>query len=169
MNNYNRISYGDHTKSYLGDIYYYYYNDGYYSIIANKLAGLSISYLLLIIMNILTNCIDYTDLLLFDGNIYTNLTTNPTTNLTINTIPSPVFITDYIHMEKWYPKSPYLIICFILYVIYIICNTISFFNDFKKYRVIKYIFNTELNITDNKLRFITWDKIINRIKINKSK
>ena len=153
--NYNRISYGDSTKSYLNDLYYYYYNNGYYSIIANKITNLSIGYLLLIIINILTNCIDYNGLLLLSNNNFTY----------VELSQQPVYLSSYIDIKKWFPKSSYLIICFILYVIYLFCNSINFYNSLKKFRNIKNVFNTDLNIRDNKLQFITWDKIISRIKL----
>lgn len=127
------------------DLYQYYFNNGFHNIIIEKISKLLISYLLIFIINLVINCIDYKEL------------------LTLDSKKTYQYLYDYIDMSKWFPSNPYLIICFMLYCIYLISNTINCISMIKKFRKIRIIYNKYLNINDYRLKFVTWDEIIGLI------
>lgn len=131
------------NKNIITDLYLYYFYNGFNSILAEKTIHLIISYILIFIFNFLINCVDYDSL--------------------INLQSSRESIYTYIHLENWVPKNPYLIICFVLYSIYLFCITINYASSIKKFYKIKKIYNYYLNLDDGKLRFISWDQIIQNI------
>ena len=136
-------------SSLLSDIYQYYYYGGLKYIVVNNIVKLLISYILLFIINLLTNCIDYPRLL-----------TNDEHNSNDDKL------TDFIHMSRWFPSHPYLIICFVLYCIYLFCITLGTFQTINKFINIRQIYKNVLNITDNQLKYLTWDNIVNIILEN---
>lgn len=124
------------------ELYQYYYQNGLHSIMTDKIVKIMISYSLIFIINLLVNCIDYKKII------------NPNMN-------EKLYLYDFIILSNWFPTNPYLIICFSLYCLYLISLTINLITSYKKIKRIKKIYNDILNISDNKLKFISWDEIVN--------
>lgn len=124
------------------ELYQYYYQNGFHAIMTDKIVKIMISYSLIFIINLLVNCIDYKKLI------------NPDIN-------EKVYLYDFIILSNWFPTNPYLIICFSLYCLYLISLTINLIKCYQKIKIIKKIYNEILNISDNKLKFISWDEIVN--------
>jgi hypothetical protein len=139
------------SKNIIIDLYQYYFYNGFNNILIEKSIHLLISYLLIFLINFLINCIQYNELINIQPNIQPNQRKNDKT------------IFDYIDMSNWFPNNPYLIICFILYCIYLISISLNFVTTIKKFWKIRKIYNKYLNINDYRLKFITWDEIVNNI------
>lgn len=108
------------NKNIITDLYQYYFYNGFNSILAEKTIHLIISYILIFIFNLLLNCVDYKSL--------------------INLESSKQSIYDYVHLDQWIPTNPYLIICFVLYSVYLFCITINYVSSIKKfYKIKKYL------------------------------
>jgi hypothetical protein len=162
-------------KTIITDLYQYYFYNGFYNIYTEKIIRLLISYLLIFIINLVINCIDYKALITLSNNYDTSISHTNQSNLSSNqsTHQSPPqyiqlhketkSIYDYINLSNWFPTNPYLIICFILYCIYLFCITINCIGTIKKFWKIRKIYNRYLNINDYRLKFITWDEIVSQI------
>jgi hypothetical protein len=137
-------------KTIITDLYQYYFYNGFHNILTEKIIRLLISYLLIFIINLVINCINYNEL------------------LSLSDTSSPIqrehhYIYDYIELSNWFSKNPYLIICFVLYCIYLFSITINCIGTIKKFWKIRKIYNKYLNINDYRLKFISWDNIISEI------
>jgi hypothetical protein len=159
------------SKNIIIDLYQYYFYNGFNNILIEKSIHLLISYLLIFLINFLINCIQYNELIYLDNEliipphqtIHQNLSSNTTKNTSTYIYSIHKSIYDYIDMSEWFPKNPYLIICFILYCIYLISISLNFFITIKKFWKIRKIYNQCLKINDYRLKFITWDEIVNNI------
>ena len=164
-------------KTIITDLYQYYFYNGFHNILTEKLIRLLISYLLIFIINLVANCIDYKSLIMLSRNNYDITTyqlnqtsqTSQSSQSTSNA-PSNIYIHketrsiyNYIDLSNWFPTNPYLVICFALYCIYLFCITINFIGTVRKFWKIRKIYNRYLNINDYRLKFITWDEIISKI------
>ena len=120
---------------------------------------------MLFIINLLTNCIEYSKLInLPDLRIINPFNPSNSSHSSHSSLSNQyVSIYDYIHLDTWFPTNPYLIICFIFYGLYLICITINFINTIKKFYKIKKIYHKYLEINDYRLKFITWDEIVSII------
>jgi hypothetical protein len=137
-------------KTIITDLYQYYFFNGFHNILTEKIIRLLISYLLIFIINLVINCINYKALLSLS-------------NDTITIKREHNYIYNYIELQNWFPKNPYLIICFVLYCIYLFSITINCIGTIRKFWKIRKIYNKYLNINDYRLKFITWDDIISQI------
>ena len=135
------------SKNILTDLYQYYFYNGFQNIVTERLVKLLISYTLLFIINFLINCINYSNLILLD--------TTPAEDHTQ--------IYNYITITNWFPTNPYLIICFSIYILYILAITLNTVTSIKKFWRIRKIYNKYLQISDYKLKFLTWDNIVDTI------
>uniref|UniRef100_A0A6C0HLL8 Autophagy-related protein 9 n=1 Tax=viral metagenome TaxID=1070528 RepID=A0A6C0HLL8_9ZZZZ len=138
-------------KNILLDLYQYYFYNGYHNIVTERFIRLLISYSLLFLINFLINCINYDKLISLDSQ------TPPSTG------SHSIAIYQYITIEQWFPSNPYLIVCFIIYIIYLLAITLNTISTIQKFWHIKNIYNRYLNITDSKLKFLTWDAIVDTI------
>lgn len=57
--------------------------------------------------------------------------------------------------------NPYLFICFCIYCIYLIFLSMNMINTIKKFLRIREIYSKYLKINDYRIKFITWDDIVN--------
>ncbi len=137
-------------KTIITDLYQYYFFNGFHNILTEKIIRLLISYLLIFIINLVINCINYKALLSLS-------------NDTITIKREHNYIYNYIELQNWFPKNPYLIICCVLYCIYLFSITINCIGTIRKFWKIRKIYNKYLNINDYRLKFITWDDIISQI------
>jgi len=137
-------------KTIITDLYQYYFYNGFHNILTEKIIRLLISYLLIFIINLVINCIDYSALLSLSD-----------TSSSIQR--EHHYIYDYIELSNWFPINPYLIICFVLYCIYLFSITVNCIGTIRKFWKIRKIYNKYLNINDYRLKFITWDDIISAI------
>ena len=158
-------------KTIITDLYQYYFYNGFHNILTEKLIRLLISYLLIFIINLIINCIDYKALITISKNNY-DITQSIQQNQSSqsNSQSSHIYIRketrsiyNYIDLSNWFPTNPYLVICFVLYCIYLFSITINFVGSIKKFWKIRKIYNRYLNINDYRLKFITWDEIISKI------
>jgi hypothetical protein len=126
-------------------LYNYHYKGGFKSIMTENIVSLLINYFLLFFINFLTNCIDYHGLVF-----------NEQQNIDFF---------NYINMSNWFPQNAYLIICFVLYTIYILCCTINTIFTIQISWKIRKIYYKKLNIKDTELKLIDWNTVVDRIKI----
>jgi len=144
------------------DLYQYYFNDGFQSIITEKITRLLISYFMIFLYNFLINCIDYHNILYLSSSAFTITTTNTFTNTsTINYIRDNKSIFDFINMSNWLSLNPYLLICFCIYCFYLLFLSMNVINTIKKFSKIREIYRKYLQINDYRIKFITWDDIVN--------
>lgn len=127
------------------DIYQYYNGGGYKYIYTNNIVKLLISYVLIIVINFLINCVEYDKIL----------------NLKSDTEHK---LSNYIRLNNWFPSNVYLIICFIIYSIYLLCITIECVLTLIKFKKIKFIINHFYEINDNRIKYLTWEQIVNIIR-----
>ena len=167
-------------------LYQYYYYRGFKYIFVNKIVKLSISYILIFIINFLLNCIEYEKIINNNTNDYKNyyelyyqyyynithhhpyVTNRTLSNSTIIDYDEFNNINNFIHFNNWFPKNIYFIICFILYCIYLLCITIETVRSIIKFWKIKKIINNDLNISDDKMNFLSWVEILDVINKNKT-
>jgi len=135
------------------DLYQYYFNDGYQSIITEKITQLLISYFMIFLYNFLINCIDYHNILY--------LSSSPAESSISNHARDNKSFYDYITMSNWLSLNPYLLICFCIYCFYLIFLSMNLINIIKKFSRIREIYNKYLKINDYRIKFITWDDIVN--------
>jgi len=157
-------------KTIITDLYQYYFYNGFHNILTEKLIRLLISYLLIFIINLIINCIDYKALITISKNNYDitqsiqqNKSSQSSQSSHIYIYKETRSIYNYIDLSNWFPTNPYLVICFVLYCIYLFSITINFVGSIRKFWKIRKIYNRYLNINDYRLKFITWDEIISKI------
>lgn len=151
-------------KTIITDLYQYYFYNGFHNILTEKLIRLLISYLLIFIINLIINCIDYKSLITLSLNNYdimNSIQQNQSSHIYIYKEARSIY--NYIDLSNWFPTNPYLIICFILYCVYLFSITINFIGTIRKFWKIRKIYNRYLNINDYRLKFISWDEIISKI------
>jgi hypothetical protein len=131
------------------DLYQYYLNDGFQSIITEKITRLLISYFMIFLYNFLINCIDYHNILYLSS-----LSTS-------NYARDNKSFYDYVNMSNWLSLNPYLLICFCIYCSYLLFLSMNVINIIKKFSKIREIYSKYLKINDYRIKFITWDDIVN--------
>lgn len=147
------------NKDIVIDLYQYYFNGGFQSIITDKITRLLISCFMIFLYNFLINCIDYHNILYLSTS-KSNTNTNNTVNYNENYNKS---IYDFINISVWLSLNPYLMICFCLYCIYLFFLTMNVINTIKKFSRIREIYKKYLKINDYRIKFITWDDIVNSV------
>ena len=130
---------------YLKKIYYYYYKKGYKNIITESITNLLINYFLIFFINFISNCIDYEGLISINSNDH----------------HSHSFL-DYVSIGNWFPKNPYLVICFLIYIFYLICLTIQTYFEIESAKKMRDVY-LKFEINDNNIKEIEWEEIMNHI------
>lgn len=138
-----RITFFEDKSNFWIKTYKYYNAGGYKYIYTNNIVKLLISYILIVIVNFLLNCVNYSKLVTLDsGNNK---------------------LEDFINIHDWFPKNIYLLFCFVIYSIYLFCITIDCIVTIITYRKFSYLMNDFYNINDNKIKYITWNELVNII------
>jgi hypothetical protein len=137
------------------DLYQYYLNDGFQSIITEKITRLLISYFMIFLYNFLINCIDYYNIL------YLSSSPDESSISTSNYARDNKSFFDYVNMSNWLSLNPYLLICFCIYCSYLLFLSMNVINVIKKFSKIREIYSKYLKINDYRIKFITWDDIVN--------
>jgi autophagy-related protein 9 len=122
-------------------LYNYFYKGGFRNIVVENIITLLINYFLILFINFLTNCVDYEAL--------ANLTDGKHD------------MSEFIDLRNLFPKSPYLIICFVVYTIYLVCETINTITTIKIAWAVKKIYAESLGIVN--LQQIRWSDITKKI------
>ncbi len=130
------------------DLYQYYFYNGYHSIVSEKVTRVTISFLMIFLANFLVNCVDYAALMSLKAN---------------EDRPEKRSIFYFINISKWLSLNAYLLICFIIYCIYLICISLNLVTSIRKFGKINTIYNKYLSLNDYRLKFITWDEVVNKI------
>ena len=138
IDNQNQIS-----NIFLKNIYEYYYAKGYKPIVIEKITHLMINYFLIFFINFMTNCIEYTRIL--------------------TQFKSGDYVSDYINIHHIFPKNAYLIICFTVFIIYVLCLTFNIINEIKNTSKIQKFYREKLDIEDNELEYLGWNQIVEKI------
>ena len=133
-----------HDNMQINYIYQYFIYGGFNTIVINQVVKILNSYILIFIINFLTNCVDYNGILNDDDN-------------------NNKKISDYININNWFPNNIYLLICFILYCIYLFCITLNTVNIIKTTKKVKKFYNIDLIIDDSSLKYYTWEQIHSKI------
>jgi hypothetical protein len=151
MNLDNKSLFSSQNRNLIIDLYQYYFYNGFHSILTEKIVRLLLSFLMIFLFNFIINCIDYNALL------------NPLNLSEQLHKDKHKSIYDYIYLSNWFPRNPYLIICFSVYCIYLASLISNIINSIKKFAKIRIIYNSILAINDYRLKFITWDAVIAEI------
>lgn len=130
--------------TFIKTLYNYHYKLGFRNIVTENIISLLINYFLIFFINFLTNCIDYNGLINIDEGNHQ--------------------LGDFISLSKWFPRNIYLIICFILYVIYLLCITLNSITEIKLAYRIKNIYRDKLKITSKTLNTIDWNTVVGKIR-----
>lgn len=161
------------NRNLITDLYQYYFYNGYHSIVSEKVTRVTISFLMIFLANFLVNCIDYRALMSLEinnnnnnnnnqnNNNQTNLNNQTNQNNQNNEQKKSIF--DFITISRWLSLNPYLLICFIIYCIYLVCISLNLVTSIRKFGKINTIYNKLLSINDYRLKFITWDEVVNKI------
>ena len=136
------------------DLYQYYFNGGFHSIITEKITRLLISYFMIFLYNFLINCIDYPSILYLSSSSNTSIITSIRT-------ASNKSVYQFIDITAWLSYNPYLLICFSIYCLYLILLTLKTINIISKFSGIRDIYRKYLEINDYRIKFIAWDNIVN--------
>ena len=144
-----RISLFDNKNSFWIRAYKYYYSGGYKYIFTNNVVKLLISYILIFIINFLINSIDYQKLLYLGG--------------------EDNKIGNFVDLHKWFPTNIYLIICFFIYSIYLVCITLDCIISIIRYRNFRTLLNDFYEIHDDKIKYVNWEELVKIIKASQSK
>lgn len=151
----------DKDKNIVIDLYQYFFNDGFQSIITEKITRLIISYFMIFLYNFLINCIDYNGILFISSShsiISSQSINSSQSNPSDNKSRS---IYNFINMSSWLSLNPYLLICFCIYCSYLIFLTINVINTIKHFSKIREIYSKYLKINDYRIKFMMWDDIVN--------
>ena len=125
-------------------LYNYYNKGGFRNIMTENVITLLINYFILFFINFLTNCIEYSKL--------NDLSSDTNHNFG-----------EFINISNIFPSSPYFILCFVAYTLYLFCLTINVVNTIRSAWKIKNIYENQLNIPKNAIEFISWNKVMDRI------
>ena len=125
-------------------LYNYHYKSGFRNIMTENIISLLINYFLIFFINFLTNCIKYRELVNLDSGEHK--------------------LSNFIDMHKWFPSNLYLIICFVLYIIYLLCLTINTITEIRVAWSIKKIYKEKLGITTNGIQVISWNNVVDKIR-----
>jgi hypothetical protein len=136
-----------YDNNHINYIYQYFFYGGFNTIVTNQIVRILNSYILIFIINFLTNCVDYNGLLEdFNDDMIDR------------------HISEYIHIGNWFPTNPYLIICFTLYCIYLLCITVNMLSIIKKTKKIRKFYNNDLKIDDSSLKYFNWEQIHSKLQ-----
>ena len=127
-------------------LYNYYNKGGFRNIMIENIITLLINYFILFFINFLTNCIEYSKL--------NDLSSDNKHNFG-----------EFININNIFPSSPYFILCFVAYTLYLFCLTINVVNTIRSAWKIKYIYENQLNIPKNTIEFISWNKVMDKITL----
>ena len=131
------------NRNFIKQIYFYYKNKGIKNILLTQIINIVISIFLFILILFLFNCINYKELL---------------------------EITDYNKLSKFiewkhlFKFNAFFICLFIIFIFFIITKIINLVELSLNYSKIKTYFNDNLEITDEKLDYINWCDVINKLE-----
>jgi len=145
-----QISFKQNNKNIVIDLYQYYFNGGFHSIITEKITRLLISYFMIFLYNFLINCIDYNNILYLSSSTSQIPNSSNFSNSlnSSNSIHENKSIYDFIDMSAWISLNPYLLICFCIYCFYLIFLSLNMINIIKKNLKIREIYKKYLKIND---------------------
>mgnify|MGYP003965980933 FL=1 len=147
------------NDNFLKRVYNYYYMKGHIPIIVEKCSYILINLFLIFFINVITNCIDYKGLYNFERNITITDTTNLFSSQNTRSILS------YIDLTKLFPKNAYLVICLIIYFLYLVCMIINGINEIKLVLEMRNIYKETFNIMNNELEYISWNRVVEKVKL----
>ena len=131
------------NRHFIKQIYFYYKNKGFKNILLTQFINILISIFLFILILFLFNCIDYKELLeITDYNKLSN----------------------FIKWNKLFKFNAFFLCLFISFILFIITKIINLVEMFFNYSKIKTYFNTNLNISEEKLSYIKWIDVINKLE-----
>jgi autophagy-related protein 9 len=131
------------NRNFIKQIYFYYKNKGFKNILLTQIINILISIFLFILILFLFNCIDYKALLV---------------------ITDYAKLSSFIYWEKLFKFNGFFLCLFISFILFIITKIINLVEMFFNYSKIKTYFNTNLNISEEKLEYIKWNDIINKLE-----
>ena len=126
-------------------IYNYFYHKGYYNIVSLQIFNLLTSIFMLVFLNFMFTCIDYTGL--------KNLRDEETS------------FRNYIDFSNFYKNNFIYIFTTIIIILYITVRVIGICNDITDYYKIKKFYNKKLNIDNRKIDTITWGEIVEKLEL----
>ena len=132
------------NRNFIKQIYFYYKNKGFKNILLTQIINILISIFLFVLILFLFNCIDYKEL--FGISDYNKLN-------------------KFIDWENLFKFNAFFLCLFISFILFIITKIINLIELSINYSKIKTYFNTNLKITDEKLDYINWSDVINKLEI----
>lgn len=126
-------------------IYNYFYHKGYYNIVSIQILNLLTSIFMLVFLNFMFSCIDYTGL----KHIREEAST----------------FKNYIDLSHFYKNNFIYIFTTIIIILYITVRIIGICNDITDYYKIKTFYNKKLNIDNRKIDNISWEEIVEKLEL----
>ena len=101
------------------------------------------------------------------GNVsFSNNSDNSNNNVpNHHTIQNHIYIRDYIDFSNLFPTNKYLLICLTIYFIYMFCMILRSINEIKLVLEMKTIFTEKFKISNSELEYISWNKVVDKIKL----
>jgi len=131
------------NRNFIKQIYFYYKNKGFKNILLTQIINILISIFLFVLILFLFNCVEYKKLLAITE--YNKLS-------------------KFIDWTKLFKFNTFFVCLFISFILFIIIKIINLIELFLNYSKIKTYFNTNLKITDEKLDYIIWSDVINKLE-----
>ena len=130
-------------RNFIKQLYFYYRNKGFKNIIFTQIINIIISIFLFTLISFLFNSVDYVDL--FKINNYTKLT-------------------KLVKMKSLFKFNTFFICLFISFILFILTKILNLIELIHKYSKIQKYYNTNLEINDDELEYITWNNVVNKFE-----
>jgi autophagy-related protein 9 len=147
----NNVNLGKYAKNnreinslYLFNLYYYYYHKGYSNLIVNEIINLGVLIYTVFLLIFLVQCVNFIDLMKYETK-------------------ERVSISNFVNIHNFWNFNPFIIICSIIFIGYVIIRLISIYASMKKFWQIRKIYHNELQISNEELNTLTWNEVANKI------
>jgi autophagy-related protein 9 len=138
---------GDQTtidNLYLFNLYYYFYQRGYSNLILKDLTNLFVLIFSVGFLTFLIQCVDFSRLIKYDSQ-------------------NAVSIANYIDLKNYWNFGVFLWICFGLFIIYVIIQSITIYTSTRKFWGIRKIFKESFGIDSKDMSSLNWNKVMAKI------
>uniref|UniRef100_A0A6C0E983 Autophagy-related protein 9 n=1 Tax=viral metagenome TaxID=1070528 RepID=A0A6C0E983_9ZZZZ len=138
---------GDQTtidNLYLFNLYYYFYQRGYSNLILKDLSNVFVLIFSVGFMTFLVQCVDFSGLMKYDAK-------------------TPISIAHYINFKNYWNFGAFLWICLIIFIIYIIIQSITIYASTRKFWGIRKIFSESFGIQSKDMSSLNWNQVMAKI------
>ena len=129
---------------YLFNLYYYFHHRGYSNLILKDITNVLVLIFTVGFLTFTVQCVDFSGLISYDLKEETSLW-------------------NYVHWDQYWHFSPFLWICYVLFVAYIIIQIISIYASSRKFWEIRRIYREAFDIESKALSSLDWNQVMNKI------